>query len=133
MLVLTNVLRKPTINLLSHHSNRRLYSPAFFTMKKAAMLPRLFLLFALCSALPILPVAHAGQNCEGNADTAKTQRALRLASQVRDSLELSGAAVALISRVGSDQSKRGFRYTHTGYVVKDPLDRCPRTQRLRHR
>jgi hypothetical protein len=34
-------------------------------------------------------------------------------------LELAGARVALIARVGSDQSKRGVRYTHVGYLLKE--------------
>jgi hypothetical protein len=69
----------------------------------------------------LLPLpATAGRGCEEQAaDTQKTQKAIRLATQVRDSLELSGARVALIARVGSDQSKRGVRYTHVGYLLKE--------------
>ena len=38
---------------------------------------------------------------------------------MRDTLELSGANLALIGRIGSDQSKRGVRYTHVGYLLRE--------------
>jgi len=64
--------------------------------------------------------AHAGRNCEATApDAAKTQKGIRFATQVRESLELSGANLVLIGRVGSDQSKRGVRMTHVGYLFRD--------------
>jgi hypothetical protein len=75
----------------------------------------LLLCLTLCCSLP----GYAGQNCNGNPDPAKTQKAIRFATQVRDSLELSGANLAVIGRVGSDQSRRGVRYTHVGYVFRD--------------
>lgn len=80
-----------------------------------------WLLSAILAAACLLPpTAHAGRDCEERpADPQKTQKAIRLATQVRESLELTGARVAIIARVGSDQSKRGFRYTHTGYLLKD--------------
>ncbi len=64
--------------------------------------------------------ANAGRNCdETPPDAAKTQKAIRLAKQVRDTLDLSGASLALIGRIGSDQSKRGVRYTHVAYLLRD--------------
>lgn len=79
------------------------------------------LLALLLSAACLLPLqANAGRGCEERpADVQQTQKAVRLATQVRDSLELTGARVALIARVGSDQSKRGVRYTHVGYLLKE--------------
>ena len=64
--------------------------------------------------------ANAGRNCNETApDAAKTQKAIQFAKQVRDTLEVSGANVAAIGRIGSDQSKRGVRYTHVGYLLRD--------------
>lgn len=72
------------------------------------------------SPLLVLPPAHAGRNCQESApDAAQTQKAVRLATQIRDSLELSGAKLVLIGRVGSDQSRRGVRYTHVGYLLRE--------------
>lgn len=71
-------------------------------------------------AILALQPAHAGRNCEETApDAAKTQKAIRLATQVRESLDLSGAKLVLIGRVGSDQSRRGVRYTHVGYLLRE--------------
>lgn len=68
--------------------------------------------------LPVL--AYAGRNCEAKQPNAtRTQNAIRLARQVRDTLELSGADLAMVGRIGSDQSKRGVRYTHVGYVMRE--------------
>lgn len=76
---------------------------------------------ALLGALIMQPLtATAGRNCEETqADASKTQKGIRFATQVRDSLELSGANLVLIGRIGSDQSKRGVRYTHVGYLFRD--------------
>lgn len=72
------------------------------------------------STLLTLPPAHAGRNCQESApDAAQTQKAIRLATQIRDSLELSGARLVLIGRIGSDQSRRGVRYTHVGYLFRE--------------
>lgn len=74
----------------------------------------------VASAILSLSPAHAGRNCEETTpDAAKTQKAIRFATQVRDSVELSGAKLVLIGRVGSDQSKRGVRYTHVGYLFRE--------------
>ena len=60
------------------------------------------------------------RNCDTTAaDTAKTQNAIRFAKQVKETLELSGANLAMVGRIGSDQSKRGVRYTHVGYVMRE--------------
>lgn len=87
---------------------------------KPGRLTRLFAGVIVGSTMLLLPPAHAGRNCEETApDAAKTQKAIRFATQVRDSLELSGAKLVLIGRVGSDQSRRGVRYTHVGYLFRD--------------
>lgn len=87
---------------------------------KPGRLTRLFAGMIVGSTMLLLPPAHAGRNCEETApDAAKTQKAIRFATQVRDSLELSGAKLVLIARVGSDQSRRGVRYTHVGYLFRE--------------
>jgi len=74
------------------------------------------IMVSLCFPL----AAMAGRNCdETPPDAAKTQKAIRLSKQVRDTLELSGASLALVGRIGSDQSKRGVRYTHVAYLLRD--------------
>ncbi len=75
----------------------------------------------LAMALVVMPVpALAGRNCEAAPpDAVKTQKGLRFASQVRDALERSDVRVALLARVGSDQSNRGVRFTHVGFVLRE--------------
>ena len=64
--------------------------------------------------------ARAGRNCEAQApDAEQTQKALRLATQVRQAVESSSARLVLLGRIGSDQSKRGVRYTHVGYLLRE--------------
>lgn len=87
---------------------------------KPERLTRFFAGVIVSSAILALPPAHAGRNCEESAPNAtNTQKAIRLATQVRDSLDLSGAKLVLIARVGSDQSRRGVRYTHVGYLLRE--------------
>lgn len=75
-------------------------------------------ILGLALAFPL--AAIAGRNCEEKAaGAAETQKGIRFATQVRESLELSGANVVLIGRVGSDQSKRKVRYTHVGYLLRN--------------
>ncbi|MBS4098135.1 MAG: DUF2145 domain-containing protein [Sulfuricella sp.] len=83
------------------------------------MSARLLAYLLLCLTLCFSAAGNAGQNCNENPNPAKTQKAIRFATQVRDTLELSGAHLAVIGRVGSDQSKRGVRYTHVGYAFRD--------------
>lgn len=81
---------------------------------------RIIASIAIAAATATVSPAYAGRNCDDVApDAAKTQKAIRLAKQVRDTLELSGANLALVGRIGSDQSKRGVRYTHVGYVMRE--------------
>ena len=75
---------------------------------------------AVAVALLSTPLpAHAGRNCDETPPSAdQTQKAIRLARQVREVLESNHVSVAALGRIGSDQSKRGFRYTHVGYLVR---------------
>src|SRR5512145_453474 len=75
---------------------------------------------AVVLALMLPTIANAGRNCDTTApDAAKTQNAIRFAKQVKETLELSGANLAMVGRIGSDQSARGVRYTHVGYVMRE--------------
>lgn len=75
---------------------------------------------AIIASLCFPLAANAGRNCEETLpDAAKTRKAIRLSKQVRDTLELSGANLVLVGRIGSDQSERGVRYTHVAYLLRD--------------
>ena len=75
----------------------------------------LFLL--LCS---ICIGASAGQTCEEKPATPESlQKAFALALKTRETLENSGATVALVARVGQDLSKYRLRYSHIGFAWRD--------------
>lgn len=70
----------------------------------------------LACALPAL----AGTACSAEpAGPESVQKAFRLALKTRDALEMSGAEVALVARVGQDLSGYGLRYSHIAFVVRD--------------
>jgi hypothetical protein len=70
--------------------------------------------------LAAVDAAHAGRTCESRTPTAKeTAQALDLAQRVAVKLEAQDVQVAVIARIGSDQSARGMRYTHLGFVQRD--------------
>ena len=50
---------------------------------------------------------------------SELQNAVYAGSGLRDALEESGAEVALVGRIGSDQSKRGIRFTHAGLAWRN--------------
>ncbi len=73
--------------------------------------------------LCVSPRARAGTDCtarilppEGIAHAAAT------ALTVAAALDAIDAPVALISRVGTDLSKQGLRYSHAGFAVRDHAD-----------
>lgn len=87
-------------------------------VRRAALVLTLSALSALC-AMP----SWAGQACRSAPpEPVDVQRAARLALGVRDALEANGAAVALLSRVGTDLSPHGLHYSHVGFVVRDHRD-----------
>lgn len=45
--------------------------------------------------------------------------AASMSTRLRDYLENTGADLAIIARVGSNQSDRGLKYTHAGFVWRD--------------
>ena len=78
----------------------------------------LALALALCAA-----TSNAGTTCvEANHDADALRRAAQLAVSVRVELEAADAPVALVSRVGTDLSEHGLRYSHAGFAVRDHRD-----------
>lgn len=84
------------------------------------MKTRLILSFLLLLSSSI--VFAGKQECrKENISESSFQKASQAAVQLYHFLEDSGQEVAIIGRIGSDQSKRGFRYTHAGIALKDHL------------
>ena len=50
---------------------------------------------------------------------AQIRSAAAMSVRLRDYLETTGAELAIVARVGSDQSKRGPKYTHAGFAWRD--------------
>lgn len=62
----------------------------------------------------------AGQECpERPAGNEQMDRILRLATQVRERLEQSGASIAYIGRAGIDLREYGLVYSHLGLAWRD--------------
>ncbi len=75
---------------------------------------------ACAALLAAMNGVEAGQACEEKPVTAQEMRqAFGLALKVRESLDASGAEVALLARVGQDLSKYGLRYSHLAFVWRD--------------
>ena len=84
-------------------------------MKTRTLLPGLALALALLTAT----AAQAGQNCNtAPAEPWRTTLALTMADQLNTTLNSRSAQIAVISRVGSDVSKYGLRYTHAALVYR---------------
>ena len=80
---------------------------------------RLFLILLAALLLP-LAAANAGTPCnEQKTDANNFVKAMKLAEDTRVALEQSGAAVAMITRVGQDLSQYGQRYSHMAWVWRD--------------
>lgn len=85
-----------------------------------AAVPGALLAMALC-LMPAL--AHAGKDC--TARTMPPQRvadAADTALMVVAALDEADAPVALVSRVGTDLSRHGLRYSHAGFALRDHPD-----------
>jgi hypothetical protein len=64
--------------------------------------------------------ALAGQSCEQQAPSPmQVRESLELAEQARESLEASGAKVAIIARAGQNLSSYGLAYSHLAFVWRD--------------
>ncbi|WEF31297.1 DUF2145 domain-containing protein [Pseudoduganella chitinolytica] len=74
----------------------------------------------LVACLTLATPAWAGRHCEEKPlSVADTVKSMDLAKKTFDTLDASGAQVALVSRVGQDLSKYGLKYSHMGIVVRD--------------
>lgn len=71
----------------------------------------------------VLPFAHAGTTCEATTPSPRAvAEAAATARSVVAALDEADAPVALVSRVGTDLSKQGLRYSHAGFAVRDHAD-----------
>ena len=83
-------------------------------------LRKLFVLVTLAAAGLLPAAAFAGRSCEARAPgLTETRDALALASRMVETLDASGARIAIVGRIGSDQSAHGIRYTHVGFAQRD--------------
>lgn len=81
------------------------------------------MLAALIVLMSVAPAANAGTPCETRTMTpARIADAARTARMVVEELDRHNAPVALVSRVGTDLSKHGLRYSHSGFAVRDHVD-----------
>ncbi|MBR7799568.1 DUF2145 domain-containing protein [Undibacterium fentianense] len=87
----------------------------------------LFFLVITCS----LEYSYAGQTCESKPpDPVKLAQSFELAQKVKTQLDLSGAQLALLARVGQDLSRYQLTYSHLGLVQKDEQGRWIVTHEL---
>ncbi len=64
--------------------------------------------------------AHAGRECVPHTPSANAvAQSFALAENVTRLLDNQGARFAIVGRVGSDQSKRGVRYTHVAFAQRE--------------
>jgi hypothetical protein len=81
------------------------------------------LIAALTTLLLVAPRAHAGTNCDAKAMPPRAiADAAATALTVVAALDEADAPVALVSRVGTDLSKHGLRYSHAGFALRDHPD-----------
>jgi hypothetical protein len=89
----------------------------------AGALIALMLVALVALLLCISPKAHAGTDCE--ARTMSPERIAHAASTALTAIEALDefdAPVALVSRAGTDLSKHGLHYSHSGFAVRDHAD-----------
>lgn len=82
------------------------------------------MLVALTALLLGMPrPAHAGTDCEMQAMAPeRIAHAAATALMVVAALDETNAPVAMVSRVGTDLSKHGLRYSHAGFALRDHVD-----------
>lgn len=81
------------------------------------------MLVALIVLMSVAPAASAGTPCETRTMTpARIADAARTARMVVEELDRHDTPIALVSRVGTDLSKHGLRYSHAGFAVRDHVD-----------
>ncbi|MFC5474267.1 DUF2145 domain-containing protein [Paraherbaspirillum soli] len=89
---------------------------------------------SLCSialGMALHGTVFAGQTCEEIAPSPESARmAFSSANELLAALDKEQPQVALVARVGQDLSKYGLRYSHVGFVRKDPVTGNWRTMHL---
>jgi hypothetical protein len=71
-------------------------------------------------AATLINNAHAGRECAPHTPSANTvAQSFSLAEHVTRLLDTQAARIAIVARVGSDQSKRGVRYTHVAFAQRE--------------
>jgi hypothetical protein len=81
------------------------------------------MLVALAALMAIAPPARAGTPCTQKAMPPRAiADAAATALTVVAALDEADAPVALVSRVGTDLSKHGLRYSHSGFALRDHPD-----------
>lgn len=77
----------------------------------------------LCVLLLTAVPARAGDACEQTtAQPLAVATAAETALHVAEALDAANAPVAILSRVGTDLSKHGLFYSHSGFVLRDHQD-----------
>ena len=65
--------------------------------------------------------AYAGRSCEPKkASVPSMEQGMALAQKTMAALDASGSNVVLLARAGQDLSKYGLRYSHLGFVYRQP-------------
>ncbi|WP_414638913.1 DUF2145 domain-containing protein [Aquabacterium sp.] len=78
-------------------------------------------LACLLLALLQAPTAQAGRHCEASVvSLEQIRQGMGLAERVSRALDVSGAQVVLLARMGQDLSKYQQRYSHMGWAYKTP-------------
>lgn len=86
---------------------------------------RAWLLAALLAAAGIAQAGSiAPQGCDRRSTLTATQqdRLLRFAAVIKQQLDATGAALAIVARSGTDLSRFGLRYSHAGIALREGLD-----------
>jgi hypothetical protein len=74
---------------------------------------------ALFTASAITGAAAAAECRLVPSTLAEVRAAVDAGARLVETLEASGAEVAIVARIGTDQSERGIRYTHAGLSWRD--------------
>ena len=81
------------------------------------------LVAALVALLATSGQAHAGTRCDtARVSPREVANAASTALTVAQALDDANAPVAIVSRVGTDLSEQGLRYSHAGFAVRDHVD-----------
>lgn len=89
-------------------------------MRIAGVLMALMIATLSVLLLSMPRTAHAGTDCTARAmSPQRIADAAATALTVAAALDEAGAPVAVVSRVGTDLSKHGLRYSHAGFAVRD--------------